>query len=97
MNRALITRSIVVGGNRVCFTLEEPVWAALKKIAHHDRRTLCRLVTKIDTKGRGGNLSFAIRTFVLDFVRANEARRLPSLDGHDVAPSMLLLAVGDDR
>jgi predicted DNA-binding ribbon-helix-helix protein len=96
MNCAL-TRSIIVGGHRVSFTLDEPVWNALKEIARHDHQTLCRLVAKIDTKGHGGNLSLAIRTFVLDYVRSNDANRLPRPNGHDVAPSMWPLAVGDDQ
>ena len=91
----VITRSIVVAGHKVSFTLDEPVWNALKEIVQHDHRTLCKLVAEIDIKGRGGNLSSAIRAYVCEFVRANEASRLSGPDGHHSAPSMWRLAVED--
>ena len=96
MNSA-ITRSIVVAGHKVSFTLDETVWTALKEIVQHDHRTLCRLVAEIDTKGRGGNLSSAIHAYVREAVRANEASRLSGPDGHDTAPSMWPLAVQENH
>ena len=58
-------RSIVVGGHKTSVSLEEPFWQGLKDIASKRRRTLSELVASIDTERKFGNLSSAIRMFVL--------------------------------
>jgi predicted DNA-binding ribbon-helix-helix protein len=97
MKSATITRSIVVGGQKARFTLEEPVWAGLKEIANHDHETLSRLVAKIDAERRNSNLSSALRMFVLDYIRAHDENRIPSQDSHDDGPSMWTTAVVSNR
>jgi predicted DNA-binding ribbon-helix-helix protein len=69
MNSTVIKRSIVVAGHRTSISLEDAFWKALKAIARERGETLSGLVAAIDDKRRGGNLSSAIRVFVLDHYR----------------------------
>jgi predicted DNA-binding ribbon-helix-helix protein len=59
-------RSIVVGGHKTSVSLEEPFWQGLKDIASKRRQTLSELVASIDTERKFGNLSSAVRLFVLN-------------------------------
>ena len=93
MKSANITRSIVIGGHKVNFTLEEPIWVGLKEIARCDHQTLSKLVGKIDIERCRGNLSSALRTFVLDYFRTHEESRVRSQAGHENGPSMWPMAV----
>src|SRR6185436_12760605 len=66
-------RSIVVGGHKTSITLEEAFWTELKAIALAEKMTTAELVTRIDGTREQGNLSSAIRLFVLRHVR-NKAK-----------------------
>ena len=66
MKSPVIKRSIVVAGHKTSVSLEEAFWKSLKDIATGRRITLSELVGMIDAQRRGGNLSSAIRVFVLD-------------------------------
>lgn len=61
-------RSIVIAGHRTSVSLEEAFWDALVEIARHRGTSLSRLVAEID-EAREGNLSSAIRLFVLEHYR----------------------------
>ena len=50
-------------------SLEDAFWSDLKKIAHAQEATLSELLAKIDQTRRQGNLSSAIRLFVLEHIR----------------------------
>ena len=76
MKSLVVKRSIVIGGHKTSVSLEEPFWLSLKEIAHGQRMTLSTMVGDIDTKRQQGNLSSAIRLFVLDSVRA----RMPEMN-----------------
>ncbi|MBI1203023.1 MAG: aryl-sulfate sulfotransferase [Rhodopseudomonas sp.] len=69
MKSAVIKRSIVIGGHKTSISLEDPFWLGLKDIAHSENVTLSTMVGDIDTRRSQGNLSSAIRLFVLDRVR----------------------------
>jgi predicted DNA-binding ribbon-helix-helix protein len=69
MKSLVVKRSIVIGGHKTSVSLEEPFWLGLKEIAHDQQMTLSTMVGDIDVKRRQGNLSSAIRLFVLDSVR----------------------------
>jgi len=69
MKSLVVKRSIVIAGHKTSVSLEEPFWAGLKEIAHGQHMTLSDMVGDIDTRRRQGNLSSAIRLFVLDNVR----------------------------
>ncbi len=69
MSDAIPKRSVIVAGHRTSVSLEEPFWARLKEIAHARSKSINDLVTEIDSTepagGRQGNLSSALRLFVL--------------------------------
>jgi predicted DNA-binding ribbon-helix-helix protein len=70
MKKSLIVkRSIVVGGHKTSVSLEDEFWAALKKIAVRHRVTLSDLVGSIDSQRQHGNLSSAVRLYVLNHYR----------------------------
>ena len=58
-------RSVVIAGHRTSVSLENAFWDGLKTIAGQRGETVNQIVTKIDGQ-RSGNLSSAIRLFVLD-------------------------------
>ena len=61
-------RSVQISGHSTSVTLEEPFWDALKEIAAARGLSLNALVEEID-QTRQGNLSSAIRVFVLGWFR----------------------------
>ena len=69
MKSPVVKRSIVIAGHKTSVSLEDAFWQGLKQIAGDRDLTLSDLVAKIDTERRQGNLSSAIRLFVLDFYR----------------------------
>jgi predicted DNA-binding ribbon-helix-helix protein len=69
MSSAVVKRSIVIAGHRTSISLEDSFWKALKQIAKQRGETLSDIVAAIDDKRDGGNLSSAIRVFVLDHYR----------------------------
>jgi predicted DNA-binding ribbon-helix-helix protein len=70
MKKSLVLkRSIVVGGHKTSVSLEDEFWAALKKIAVRQHATLSDLVGSIDSQRQHGNLSSAVRLFVLNHYR----------------------------
>ena len=69
MKSPVVKRSIVIAGHKTSVSLEDAFWKALKEIAGTRDLTLSDLVASIDTDRRQGNLSSAIRLFVLDHYR----------------------------
>ena len=65
MKSSIVKRSVVIGGHKTSVSLEEPFWTDLKEIAHAQHVTLSALVSQIDGTREQGNLSSAIRLFVL--------------------------------
>ena len=65
MKSPIVKRSIVIAGHKTSVSLEEAFWKGLKDIAASRRATLSDLVASIDTERQHGNLSSAIRLFVL--------------------------------
>jgi predicted DNA-binding ribbon-helix-helix protein len=70
MKSAVVKRSIVIDGHKTSISLEDAFWCGLKAIAHAQCVTLSKMVTEIDETRQQGNLSSAIRLFVLDRLRA---------------------------
>jgi predicted DNA-binding ribbon-helix-helix protein len=64
----IVKRSVVIDGHKMSVSLEESFWTDLKEIAHTQHTTISKVIEGID-KERQGNLSSAIRLFVLDQVR----------------------------
>jgi len=76
MKSPIVKRSIVIAGHKTSVSLEDAFWEGLKEIAGERHMSSSDLVAAIDSE-RHGNLSSAIRLFVLDFHRAqrSEERR----------------------
>jgi predicted DNA-binding ribbon-helix-helix protein len=70
MKSPVIKRSIVIAGHKTSVSLEDAFWKGLKEIADDRGVTLSDLVSSIDTERHEGNLSSAIRLFVLDHYRS---------------------------
>jgi predicted DNA-binding ribbon-helix-helix protein len=72
---AIIKRSVTIAGHSTSVSLEQPFWAGLTHIAQAERISVAALLGRIDaTRSEGGdcdgNLSSAIRVFVLRWVAA---------------------------
>jgi predicted DNA-binding ribbon-helix-helix protein len=66
-------RSVVIAGHRTSISLEEEFWTALRQVAERRGLSVNALVREIDA-ARAGNLSSALRLFVLDCYRRGELR-----------------------
>ena len=69
MKSTIIKRSIIVNGHKTSFSIEDQFWAALKSIAAERKLTLSQLVSTVDDNRKSGNLSSALRVFVLSQYR----------------------------
>jgi len=69
----VVKRSIVIAGHKTSVSLEDAFWDALKEIASTRDATLSEVVANIDALRNQGNLSSAIRLYVLDHFRASRA------------------------
>jgi predicted DNA-binding ribbon-helix-helix protein len=61
-------RSILIAGHSTSVSLEDAFWAELKSIAAARGQSLNQLAEEID-RDRSGNLSSALRVFVLSELR----------------------------
>ncbi len=64
MNDGLKKRSVDIDGHRTSVSIEAPFWDALREIAERKNLSVNQLIAEID-KDRAGNLSSAIRVYVL--------------------------------
>ncbi len=64
-------RSILIAGHATSLSLEAEFWSALQEVARRRGLSLNRLVESVDAT-RTGNLSSALRVFVLDCYRRGE-------------------------
>jgi predicted DNA-binding ribbon-helix-helix protein len=70
MKSPVVKRSIVIAGHKTSVSLEDAFWKGLKEIALGRDLTLSEMVAAIDSVRAQGNLSSALRLFVLDHYRA---------------------------
>ena len=70
MKSPVVKRSIVIAGHKTSVSLEDAFWKGLKEIAESRDASLSDLVSTIDSDRQHGNLSSAIRLFVLDHYRS---------------------------
>jgi predicted DNA-binding ribbon-helix-helix protein len=72
MKSPVIKRSISIDGHKTSVSLEDGFWSSLKAIAQAQGATVAQTVTTIDGTRKQGNLSSAVRLFVLDRVRSQK-------------------------
>ena len=65
---AIRKRSVVISGHKTSVSLENAFWDALRAIATERAQSVNELIGGID-RARAGNLSSAIRVFVLESLR----------------------------
>jgi predicted DNA-binding ribbon-helix-helix protein len=70
MKSPVVKRSIVIANHKTSVSLEDAFWKGLKDIASDRQMTLSDLIASIDTERHHGNLSSAIRLFVLEHYRS---------------------------
>ena len=62
--------SVLLFGHATSFSLEDEFWLELKQIAKQKQTSVLSLIKELDEK-RQGNLSSAIRVFVLNELKKN--------------------------
>ena len=72
MKSPVVKRSIVVAGHKTSVSLEEAFWSGMKEISGLRDMTLSELVGEIDSNRQQGNLSSAIRVFVVEQLKNKE-------------------------
>jgi predicted DNA-binding ribbon-helix-helix protein len=70
MKSLIVKRSVFPAGHKTSVSLEDDFWKALKAISAGRNITLSALIHEIDQQRQHGNLSSAIRLFVLEFYRS---------------------------
>ena len=84
MKSPIVKRSIIIDGHKTSVSLEDEFWQGLKTIAAGRRMPIAELVHQIDRERQDGNLSSAVRLFVLEYYRGQaQAQREtsePALD-----------------
>ncbi len=86
MKSPVVKRSIVVAGHKTSVSLEEAFWNGMKEISGLRNMTLSELVGEIDGNRQQGNLSSAIRLFVLDYFRTRTSPQQSSLGADGAHP-----------
>ena len=79
MKSPIVKRPIVLAGHKTSVSLEDAFWSGLKEIAGKRLMTLSTLVDTIDAQRQQGNLSSALRLFVLEFYRS----QMPEVEGRE--------------
>jgi predicted DNA-binding ribbon-helix-helix protein len=70
MKSMIAKRSIMINNHKTSVSLEDEFWSALKEIALQRNQRLSALIARIDSERTTGNLSSALRLFVLDQYRS---------------------------
>jgi predicted DNA-binding ribbon-helix-helix protein len=70
MKSMIAKRSIMINNHKTSVSLEDEFWTALKEIAQQRNQKLSALIAAIDSERATGNLSSALRLFVLDQYRS---------------------------
>jgi predicted DNA-binding ribbon-helix-helix protein len=65
MKSTVVKRSVVIKNRKTSISLEDAFWKCMRELANERRLTLSGLVELIDADRKEGNLSSAIRLFVL--------------------------------
>ena len=78
MKSAVVKRSIIINGHKTSVSLEDAFWKSVREIAVARGSTMSTLVGSINSERGQGNLSSAIRLFVLRHyqVRSNGHREV---------------------
>ena len=81
LKSSIVKRSIVIGGHKTSVSLEDVFWIDLRAIARKFDVSLSDLVAGIEKERAQGNLSSAIRVFVLEHWRNQPQQVAVSVQG----------------
>jgi predicted DNA-binding ribbon-helix-helix protein len=90
--KSIVKRSVVLAGRQSSVSLEDEFWNALKKIANDRYVTLSELVSGIDKQRQHGNLSSALRLFVLEYYRGKAEKPGDEMLGQQSPPTAPVLS-----
>lgn len=65
LSSPVVKRSVTINGHATSVSLEQPFWDALSRLAENQEKSLSALIAEIDNLATGGNLSSALRLYVL--------------------------------
>lgn len=68
MPTTVVKRSVVISGHKTSVSLEQVFFRLLKRVARERGMPMANLIAEIDSNREQGNLSSAIRVFVLKYV-----------------------------
>src|ERR1700730_11500172 len=80
MKSLILKRSVVLRGHKTSVSVEDAFWNSVKAIAASGQMSVPELLAAIDSERHHGNLSSAIRLFVLNFYREQLLDRLDIRD-----------------
>ncbi|HEY2756129.1 MAG TPA: ribbon-helix-helix domain-containing protein [Pseudolabrys sp.] len=80
MKSAIVKRSVVLNGHKTSVSLENEFWEGLRDIGDAKSAKLSELVRQVDQERSNGNLSSAIRVFVLSHFRGNQPESAQQAD-----------------
>jgi predicted DNA-binding ribbon-helix-helix protein len=86
MKSLVVKHSVFLAGRKTSVSLEDDFWTALKEIAGDRHLTLSELFSGIDKQRQHGNLSSALRLFVLEYYRGKAEELKNELGGEQSAP-----------
>jgi predicted DNA-binding ribbon-helix-helix protein len=89
MKSLVVKRSVVVAGHKTSVSLEDAFWKSLKEIASLGNMTLSGLLAAIDCGRLHGNLSSAIRLFVLNFYRQQFVDQCDTRDNREAIQALI--------
>jgi predicted DNA-binding ribbon-helix-helix protein len=84
---SIIKRSVVINGHKTSLSVEDDFWDGLKQIASERKQTISQTVRSIDETRRVGNLSSAIRVFVLQHYQQTLRNKTAETRQADRSPS----------
>jgi predicted DNA-binding ribbon-helix-helix protein len=85
MKSPIVKRSICIAGHNTSVSLEDAFWKELREIAAERHMKLSELARTISIEREKGNLSSAIRLFVLEFHRNRVSAHYEKQTGNRVA------------
>ena len=80
MKSLILKRSVVLRGHKTSISVEDAFWNSVKEIAGSGQMSVSDLLSAIDSGRHHGNLSSAIRLFVLNFYRDQLLEQLDTRD-----------------
>jgi predicted DNA-binding ribbon-helix-helix protein len=84
--KSVVKRSIKLDGHKTSISLEDVFWTELKEIAHSQNVAVSSLVRDIAAKRKQGNLSSALRVFVVEHLQNKEkSAGLPDSNGSAIS------------